>query len=120
MTSNSCSFPHDPDDPFNQKITNLEKVNSFSWQSNTNLEPVIPKWKIQTAEESKDQESFIQKLEMIPHWSLSDNEEEDSVVDRDHEEEEGLPLLWDQKSNTPFSKKTENQYKRQWFCCYYC
>jgi hypothetical protein len=74
---------------------------------------------------------FFKKKKDVSQYILSsDSENEDEVYDQDNPieeecQEEGLPLLWKNKStslqDTP--KKTENQYYYPgWFfsCCFNC
>ena len=144
------TFPQDFSDPFNQE--NSKQAKNCSWKPESYLsKAVAPKWKLQTTEEREEQENTVKKLESKlnrlkqrpdNHYSYkrmpdvsqyilsSDSENEDEVYDQGNPieegcQEEGLPLLWKNKStslqDTP--KKTENQYYhpgRFFSCCFNC
>ncbi|KAL7319222.1 hypothetical protein PS15m_002387 [Mucor circinelloides] len=142
------AFPQDSNDPFNRSSN--EHTEACSWQPDSHLSNALaPKWNLQTAKERKEQEDTVKKLESklrklkqrpdnhytykrMPEASQSilssESDIEDSVDPEnqtEEEQEEGLPLLWKNRSTAleDIPKKTESQYNHSWrfiSCCFNC
>ncbi|KAI8968188.1 hypothetical protein BDF20DRAFT_165875 [Mycotypha africana] len=150
-----AAFPQNPKDPFCQPAAAEATISTSWWPSQNQQDGIAPRWKLLTSEEKQEQAKVINRLEsklkriqkqkdnvykynpipaMVDGTALTSEDEDDRGADETaswhsvgeiQEEQEGLPLLWKDKSmsfeNAP--RKAEKNFipaLLQWFYCYCC